>query len=187
MERRAKCFSKITVVLFVLFSLWILLQFLAPLVLPDGSVQDLSGLTFLSDNENTIKVIGAPWNFVYSAGDRLCHQKAERSLFIHSNQMPFCVRCTAIWLGLAVGLGFMVFYRIQLNEKFLFVILLGIVPIAVDGVGQLFGFWESTNIIRLMTGLLAGVVVGVAIGVIIDEVRAVHLLKRIRLFQKNKT
>ena len=187
MQRRAKCFRTLIFVFFALFSIWILLQFLAPIALPEARVNDLSGLVAVSDNENTINDMDFPWGFVYSAGDRLCHQKAERSLFIHGNQMPFCVRCTAIWLGLAVGLGFMVFYRIQLNEKFLFVILLGIVPIAVDGVGQLFGFWESTNIIRLMTGLLAGVVVGVAIGVIIDEVRAVHLLKRIKLFQKNKT
>jgi len=164
-----------------------LLQFLAPIALPEARVNDLSGLVAVSDNENTINDMDFPWGFVYSAGDRLCHQKAERSLFIHGNQMPFCVRCTAIWLGLAVGLGFMVFYRIQLNEKFLFIILIGLIPIGVDGVGQLFGFWESTNIIRLMTGLLAGIVVGVAIGVIIDEVRAVHLLKRIKLFQKNKT
>ena len=187
MQRRAKCFRSLIFVFFALFSIWILLQFLAPIALPEGRVNDLSGLVAVSDNDAIFEDMSFPWNFAYSAGDRLCHQKAERSLFIHGNQMPFCVRCTAIWLGLAVGLGFMVFYRIQLNEKFLFVILLGIVPIAVDGVGQLFGFWESTNIIRLMTGLLAGVVVGVAIGVIIDEVRAVHLLKRIRLFQKNKT
>ena len=177
MQRRAKCFSKITVVLFVLFSLWILLQFLAPLVLPNGSVQDLSGLTFLSDNENTIKVIGAPWNFVYSAGDRLCHQKADRSFFINGNQMPFCSRCTAIWLGLAVGLGFMVFYKIQLDEKFLFAILVGIAPIGLDGVGQLFGFWESTNLIRVITGLSIGIICGMAMGLIVDEIKTIHIFK----------
>ena len=177
MQRRAKCFSKITVVLFVLFSLWILLQFLAPLVLPDGSVQDLSGLTFLSDNENTIKGIGAPWNFIYSAGDRLCHQKADRSFFINGNQMPFCSRCTAIWLGLAIGLGFMVFYKIQLDEKFLFAILVGIAPIGLDGVGQLFGLWESTNLIRAITGLSVGIICGVAIGLIVDEIKTIHIFK----------
>jgi uncharacterized membrane protein len=175
MQQRAKCFRTLIFVFFALFSIWILVQFLAPIALPEGSVNGLSGLVAVSDNDAIFEDMSFPWNFAYSAGDRLCHQKTERSLFIHGNQMPFCVRCTAIWLGLAVGLGFMVFYRIQLNEKFLFVILLGIVPIGVDGVGQLFGFWESTNIIRLITGSLAGTVCGVTIGLIIDEIKELKI------------
>lgn len=180
MQRRAKYFRSVIFIFFVLFSLWILLQLLAPLALPKGSVSDLSGLVAISDNEDTINDMGFPWDFVYSAGDRLCHQKAERSFFINDNQMPFCSRCTAIWLGLAIGLGFMVFYKIQLNEKFLFAILLSLVPIGVDGIGQLFGFWESTNIIRVITGLLIGVVCGVALGVIVDEVKTIHIFKKIK-------
>jgi uncharacterized membrane protein len=180
MQRRAKCFRSVIFIFFVLFSLWILLQLLAPLALPKGSVSDLSGLVAISDNEDTINDMGFPWDFVYSAGDRLCHQKAERSFFINDNQMPFCSRCTAIWLGLAIGLGFMVFYKIQLNEKFLFAIILSLVPIGVDGIGQLFGFWESTNIIRVITGLLIGVVCGVALGVIVDEVKTIHIFKKIK-------
>lgn len=180
MQRRAKYFRSVIFIFFVLFSLWILLQLLAPLALPKGSVSDLSGLVAISDNEDTINDMGFPWDFVYSAGDRLCHQKAERSFFINDNQMPFCSRCTAIWLGLAIGLGFMVFYKIQLNEKFLFAIILSLVPIGVDGIGQLFGFWESTNIIRVITGLLIGVVCGVALGVIVDEVKTIHIFKKIK-------
>jgi len=180
MQRRAKYFRSVIFIFFVLFSLWILLQLLAPLALPKGSISDLSGLVAISDNEDTINNMSLPWGFVYSAGDRLCHQKAERSFFINDNQMPFCSRCTAIWLGLAIGLGFMVFYKIQLNEKFLFAIILSLVPIGVDGIGQLFGFWESTNIIRVITGLLIGVVCGVALGVIVDEVKTIHIFKKIK-------
>ncbi len=180
MQRRAKYFRSVIFIFFVLFSLWILLQFLAPLALPKGSVSDLSGLVAISDNEDTINDMDLPWGFVYSAGDRLCHQKAERSFFINDNQMPFCSRCTAIWLGLVIGLGFMVFYKIQLNGKFLFAIIISLVPIGVDGIGQLFGFWESTNIIRVITGLLIGVVCGVALGVIVDEVKTIHLFKKIK-------
>ena len=180
MQRRAKYFRSSIFIFFVLFSLWILLQFLAPLALPKGSVSDLSGLVAISDNEDTINDMGLPWGFVYSAGDRLCHQKAERSFFINDNQMPFCSRCTAIWLGLVIGLGFMVFYKIQLNEKFLFAILISFVPIGVDGIGQLFGFWESTNVIRVITGLLIGGVCGVALGVIVDEVKTIHIFKKIK-------
>ena len=177
MERRERCFRNLTFVLFTLFSLWISLQFLAPLAISENSVQDLSGLVAVSDNDYTINNMDFPWNLVYSAGDRLCHQKAERSFFVNDNQMPFCSRCTAIWLGLAVGLGFMVFYRIELNERFVFAILIGLVPIGVDGVGQLLGFWESTNAIRVITGLLIGVLCGVAIGVIMDEIKTLNIFK----------
>lgn len=178
MERRGKSSKIIILIFFIPFLLWVLLQFLAPLALPQGSVDDLSGYTGLSDNKEVIDTMPGPWNSVYSAGDRLCHEKAERSFFINGNQMPFCSRCTAIWLGLAIGLGFMVFYKIELDEKFLFVIIFGIVPIGVDGVGQLFGLWESTNIARVITGVAVGIVCGIAIGVIIDEIREMIYLKK---------
>jgi uncharacterized membrane protein len=180
MQRRAKYFRSVIFIFFVFFSLWFLLQFLAPLALPKGSVSDLSGLVAISDNEDTINDMGLPWGFVYSAGDRLCHQKAERSFFINDNQMPFCSRCTAIWLGIVIGLGFMVFYKIQLNGKFLFAIILSVIPIGVDGIGQLFGFWESTNVVRVITGLLVGSACGVAMGVIVDEIKTIHLFKKIK-------
>jgi len=169
MEKREKI-SRIIIVFFALFLIWSMLQFLTPLLLPSDSVEDLSGLTGISDNEALIDKMSFPWNFIYSTGDRICHQKAERSFFINNNQMPFCSRCTAIWLGMAIGLGFMIFYKILLNEKFLIAFILSLVPIGIDGVGQLFNFWESINLIRVITGLIIGIVCGIAIGLIIDEV-----------------
>ncbi len=177
MERREKPFRSAIFVLFIIFSLWVILQFLAPLMLPAGSIQDISGAVAVSDNDYVTENMSFPWNFIYNSGDRLCHQIAERSFFINGNQMPFCARCTAIWLGLAIGLGFMVFYKIQLDEKFLFAIIICLVPIGIDGVGQLFGLWESTNIVRLITGLLAGGICGLAIGIIIDETKEIIFIK----------
>jgi len=171
MEGRGKSSRLIILIFFIVFLLWGVIQFLAPLALPHGSADDLSGYTGVSDNKQVIDAMSNPWNSVYSIGDRMCHQKADRSLFINGNQMPFCSRCTAIWLGLAIGLGFMIFYKIELDEKFVFVLIIGIVPIGIDGVGQLFGLWESTNIARVITGLAVGIVCGIAIGIIIDEIR----------------
>jgi len=178
MERRGKSSRIVIQIFFFLFLTWIVLQFLAPLSLPRGSIDNLSGLTAVSDNEELLSDIPIPWNFIYSTGDRLCHQKAERSFFINDNQMPFCSRCTAIWIGLAIGLGVMVFYRIQLNEKFLFIIIAGLAPIGIDGIGQLFGFWESTNIIRVVTGLIIGSICGISIGIIIDEIKTFRPFKK---------
>jgi uncharacterized membrane protein len=106
---------------------------------------------------------------MYSSGDRLCHQQAYRSLFFNGNQMPFCTRCTAIWLGITIGLGFIMLFTYELTGTFLAALLISLIPIGIDGVGQLLGFWESTNLIRFLTGLPAGIICGVAIGIIIDE------------------
>jgi len=179
MEKRGR-FSKTIIAFFVLFFLWAVLQFLAPMFLPQGSVVDLTGITVIADNEEAISEMPFPWNAIYSTGDSLCHQKADRCLFINENQMPFCSRCTTIWLGLAIGLGFMVFYKIQLDGKFIFAIIMGLVPIGIDGLGQLFGFWESTNAIRVVTGLMIGIVCGIAIGLIIDEIREMRQAKNIK-------
>ena len=171
MKRRRQWFPSILFVLFVLFSLWVALQFLAPLMLPTGSVPDLSGVVGVPDNNDVIGNMSFPWNVMYSSGDRLCHQQASRSLFFNGNQMPFCTRCTAIWLGIAVGLGFIMLYTFELTGVFLAVLLASLLPLGVDGVGQLVGFWESTNVIRFLTGLPAGIICGVAIGIIIDETK----------------
>ena len=175
MGQRVKYFDIFKCILFVLFSSWILLQFLAPIFLPEDSIRDLSGHVAIYDNKDIINNMNFPWNFVYSIGDILCHQKADRSFFINGNQMSFCSRCTGIWLGLTVGLGIMVFYMLKLDEKILFFIILGIIPLGIDGLGQLAGLWESINLTRLITSILAGFVCGVAIGIIIDEFREISI------------
>ena len=177
MENKEK-YSKIHILLFALFTLWTLLQFFAPMALPHSSVADLSGLVGVSDNEKQIKEMPFPWSTVYSVGDRLCHQKADRSFFINGNQMPFCSRCTAIWLGIAVGLGFMFFYRVDINGKFLLILIAGLIPIVIDGIGQFFGFWESSNVVRVITGLLAGITVGIAMVLISYELEDIDIIKK---------
>lgn len=180
MERRKQWYRSLVFILFLLFSLWVLLQFLAPFLLPSGSVPDLTGVVGLSDNEQVIQHMPIPWNGIYTSGDRLCHQIADRSLFFNGNQMPFCARCTGIWLGMALGLGLMVMYRIELDEKYLVVLLLGLIPLGIDGGGQLLGLWESDNSVRLLTGLLAGGMTGATIGVIIDELAEIKKKKKSR-------
>ncbi len=180
MEKREK-HSKSIIILFAFFLIWNLLIFIGPMAIPTGSIQDLSGHTIISENEGVINDIPFPWNIPYSCGDRMCHEKAERSFYLNDNQMSFCSRCTAIWLGLVIGLGLMVFYSINLDEKFIFVIIIGLIPIGVDGIGQLLMLWESTNIMRVITGLLIGIVCGISIGIIIDEI------KTIRSFKKTKS
>jgi uncharacterized membrane protein len=173
MEARGKSFSIVILIFFIIFLLWAVFQFISPFNIPENSVKDLSGIIGVIDNQEITSDMSFPWSSVYGCGDSLCHQRDDRSFFINGNQMPFCSRCTAIWLGLAIGLGFMVFFKIELNSKLLILIFIGLIPISVDGLGQLFGLWESSNIARVITGLLIGIVCGIAIGVIIDEIRVI--------------
>ena len=171
MEKREKRFDLILLSFFCFFLMWSFLQILAPLSLPSGSVTDLSGMSGILDNAEDLQDMPFPWNTVYTIGDRMCHQKPERSLFLNGNQMPFCSRCTAIWIGLALGTAIMIPYRLNLDFKFFFLIPVGLLPLGIDGVGQLVGLWESTHVSRIITGVLAGAVCGITIGCIVDETR----------------
>jgi len=170
MKKKSKFSRNIIIIFFILFILWILLQFLSTILLPSNTIDNLSGYTGFYDNKEKINKLFFPVNSIYYIGDIMCHQKSDRSIYINGNQMPFCSRCTAIWLGIPIGLFFLIFYSIELNNKFLFLIILGIIPLSIDGIGQLFGYWESTNIIRIFTGLITGIVLGLAIGLIINEI-----------------
>ena len=179
MEKRGRR-SKI-VVLLVLIPFFVLtvFQFLTPLVIQKNNIKDLSGNTVISENSVSIDKLGFPWTTFYQCGDILCHQRADRSFFINGNQMPFCARCTAILIGITLGLAFMIFFKIELDRRFLIFIFIGIIPIGIDGIGQLFGAWESNNLIRVVTGGLIGVISGIALAVIIDELLLIKNKKSI--------
>ena len=123
--------------------------------------------------------------FIYGFGDLNCHNKYERSWFINGNQMPMCTRDVGIFFGFVVGAA--LFGRRGLNRwtvrdtflsiipdqrlepiyltdkrmlAMLAIIGLGLIPIAVDGFTQHLTDYESTNPVRVVTGLLCGLVLG---------------------------
>ena len=59
-------------------------------------------------------------------------------------------------------------YRMILFVQFQSMIL-SLVPIGLDGTIQLFTEYESTNIKRIVTGLIAGFVTGIALKIIADS------------------
>ena len=107
--------------------------FVAPLILPEGTVTDISGRANAFDfatkdgfgsSGNSVQA-SAPhthedgtihyhsqfaWmeldpytGFIYAFGDLNCHNKHERSWEINGNQMPVCTRDVGIFFGLAIG------------------------------------------------------------------------------------
>lgn len=181
MEKREKASNFLTILFFFLL-IFVFLQFLAPLTQPTSSLSDLSGMTVFEDNEQYWSTMDHPWQDIYRIGDVLCHTKSTRSFYLNQNQIPFCARCTAIWIGLTFGTLFLVFFRIKNQFLFFIGLITSISLLGVDGVGQLLDLWESTNLIRLMTGLLVGLFTGMAIGLIVDELeifkRGLHKNKK---------
>jgi len=93
------------------------------------------------------------WRLAFRA---LCHGIPMRCLELWSVPMPICARCTAIYVGLIAGIVlFFLLPRIQahLARKMLAVAAL---PMFIDALTQLAMLRESTNPLRIETGLLAG-------------------------------
>lgn len=91
----------------------------------------------------------------------MCHGRPERSLDFAGVAMPICARCLGIYAGLLAGLA--VFWLIPyLRERLVrpFAIA-AVVPLAVDGLTQLAGLRESTNELRIVTGVIAGLAFGI--------------------------
>ncbi len=79
-----------------------------------------------------------------------CHRLPERSF----QWAPgLCARCTFFWAGMAVSAPLMYFRKLPGS---LVAGLFMIAPLVIDGTLQFAGFYQSSNPVRLITGLLAG-------------------------------
>jgi uncharacterized membrane protein len=145
---------------------WTISLIVAPLFLPPNTVDFGKGSQVGTndfqkerDNLSMTGYIG----FLYWQGDLNCNQIASRSLFLDGNEMPVCSRCMAIYAGMAAGLLFST-RRVYMIKGW--GLILGLVPIGIDGGVQLFGFYESNNPIRVLTGFLAGLTTALALALI---------------------
>ncbi|MHB1323638.1 MAG: DUF2085 domain-containing protein [Coriobacteriia bacterium] len=95
-------------------------------------------------------------------GFGLCHQLPERSLFAGGYQLPVCARDTGIYIGFAIGL--LVLSVLARGAKpidlprwpVLAIVGLFIAAMGFDGVTSYAGLRQTTNDIRLITGLMTG-------------------------------
>ncbi len=138
----------------IAFGVWLALVFIVPFTLPTGSVTDLSGSVGKIDNWPTIEKMNPLAAAVYLIGDSQCHQLVERSFFLNGNQMAFCTRDLGIFIGLVAGMALAFSGRLRIGFK---LSLLLLVPMALDGGAQLISSYESSNAIRLATGIIAGI------------------------------
>lgn len=81
-----------------------------------------------------------------------CHRRPERCFHVRGEPLPLCARCMSILLGF---LFIPVLYLTHGSIPWWVGIVLQ-VPMLIDGFTQLFGWRESTNWLRTMTGLCSG-------------------------------
>ncbi len=170
---------------------WLVSLFLAPLSLPPHTVENLDGRANWVDYSGKWGDM-AHYNpyaaAVYFFGDFNCHQKSNRSLYFHENQLPVCARDTGTAFGLVVGsLGlFFVIRTPYLFPTFLSIVpakirkpllrhlspgivsaliaFLFLLPTGFDGFYQLLTTYESTNPVRLVTGFFLGIILAWGFG-----------------------
>jgi len=175
---------------------WTASLFLCPYLVPPGSFVNQVGGANVVDHENIWATFPLYPQIVYTIGDAQCHQLYYRSFMLNGNQMPIDQRMTAMYLFANLGVLATMFARpststgqVMLNAlpEFLrrrlsrlsteragaFIVVLGLVPMAIDGFTQLFrvGGYESTALARVVTGGLAGFVGGLLIGAMLVTIR----------------
>ena len=92
------------------------------------------------------------WIKLMEMGDRLgCHQMPERSFFVKGYQFPVCARCTGVLISSV--LATLLFFKKKLPISLC--VALSSVMLFDWGI-QYLKIKESTNIRRLVTGLIGG-------------------------------
>ena len=182
----------------VLNLVWTAAIFLAPLTIAPGTVAYQVGGANMMDHMDVWSTL--PWYTaaVYAFGDIQCHQIWSRSLWINENQMPLDSRMTSMYIFANFGLLAAVFARPAVSAgtvimsvmprrlqnalaRFgperagVIIVVLGLLPIAIDGFTQLWTPYESNNATRILTGIPGGFVGGLLVGAMLVSIRQVGL------------
>lgn len=80
-----------------------------------------------------------------------CHRLSCRSFFVRNRQFHICARCTGLLVGCAVSPLFLL-----LGERAFIAFAISCTALTLDGVTQLFGWRESNNKLRFVTGFGTG-------------------------------
>jgi uncharacterized membrane protein len=104
-------------------------------------------------------------------GYSVCHRIDTHSFFMADRQLPLCARCSGMYLGALLGMGFSFFKgrRVSFPPLRIQIVLgLFLLGFAVDGVNSYLNLFRdvpalyaSQNWLRLLTGTLLGIGAGV--------------------------
>jgi len=113
------------------------------------------GISFLAPIGYALGFTG-PSSAVFDVYRFVCGQVPSHSFYVAGYQMCLCSRCLAIYSSLLAGGLILAMFR---HRRFIQPIswklwALGMVPMALDGGTQLFGWHESNVYLRLLTGAI---------------------------------
>lgn len=169
-------------IFFVSAAMFTALLILCPLLQPKDTINNLTGVVGVIDNHSLISRLSFPCQHVYLFGDIWCHQMKERTIFINGNQMAVCARCFGFFTGVSIGIILSIVRGIHVDrnvhKKILGAIFIGYTPLIIDYFGNLIGFWNSINSVRLITGAIAGSSTGIILGALIDVISLYVDMKR---------
>lgn len=90
----------------------------------------------------------------------LCNKKPERAPHIFGRTFILCWRCSMVVLGTSIAYLLMNLSLIEINTS-IYVILILILPMLIDGCAQYFFKIESTNFRRALTGFVFGAAISI--------------------------
>jgi len=82
-----------------------------------------------------------------------CHRRKDRTIHIFGLGNYLCARCQGLFFGYIIGF----ILRLIGLQLSLIISLIFVFPLLMDGFTQLFGYRESNNVIRFITGFLASI------------------------------
>lgn len=89
-----------------------------------------------------------------------CHQQADRTPVLEGDLFPVCYRCAGIFFGIFSSYGLLLLRRfaaMPITKKELPLVILFLLPLAVDGCANAISLWQTPGWLRSITGLLLGV------------------------------
>lgn len=85
-----------------------------------------------------------------------CHQLPERSLHWNGSSIVVCARCAGFYAGLALtGVLAAPIWWLRRSARLDRPVLILLVPLVVDGLGNLLGLWSTPSFLRALTGAMA--------------------------------
>lgn len=119
------------------------------------------------------------WGKLRALGYAVCHQLEERSFCIHGVCSPLCARCTGMYLGAVLSLGYQAFQGRKAKFPPVWVIVVLVLLFGwfgIDGTNSFLhfipnfsGLYEPTNLLRLITGFGVGLGIGTLLFVLFNR------------------
>ena len=93
---------------------------------------------------------------IFRSYHAICEQVPSHSFFIFGHQMALCARNFSLYFAIWAGTMAFRFLRNRIRPLHWSLVILLLLPMALDGGTQLFGWRESNPPLRIITGLLFG-------------------------------